>query len=555
MTRLALRSSDGGAKVGAERGGVGRSSRYGSDATRIQPSRHAVAVRDRAWESPVLLLPAFVVRRLQWQAWCSASVVLMVLSGCQTIPVGTDSPAPRVQHPTENRTGEPGLANTQAAPAPLENLAHQPAERGSAVGADTATGPVAMTADATPPEPPPIADLWDRLRRGHGMADLDHPLVAQHAQRFAQSRYFELRADRIRLYLPLIVEELQARRMPLELAMLPLVESALNPHARSHVGATGPWQFMAPTARRFELRQSRLVDDRKNLQAATRAALTYLETLHAQFGDWHLAMAAYNWGEGRVATAVARQRATGQPADFVALSARMPAETRNYVPQIMALAAIVDDPARFGATLPEVPDGNPLTEVDIDHDIDLDLAVRFSGMGRGEFLALNPSVKPPLVLAHATPRLLLPQDAADRFSAALRRHPGQTASWRAVRLARTQTVDAVARQHGASAAVLREINGIPKGSKPVAGSVLLVPHRVARGAAVDSDMVAQASLRLTPDVVRISVLAKPGETPRIIAKRHRVPVADLLRWNRLPARSANKPLRKRTSLALWVARK
>lgn len=471
---------------------------------------------------------------------------LLGLTGCQTLTlVADDAPAPSTVRPL------PG--DGDAAP---------PAGRSPT----TLAAPVAMPAsDAEPAaEPdvtpavadaePPVVDLWDRLRRGHAVPALDHALVAQHARHFARTNYFERRADRIRLYLPLIVDEIQARQMPLELAMLPLVESALDPHARSHVGATGPWQFMAPTARRFDLRQSRLVDDRKNLQAATRAALTYLQTLFAQFGDWHLAMAAYNWGEGRVAKAVARQRAAGQQADFVALMPHMPPETRHYVPQILALATLVADPAAFGLRLPDVPDGHTLTDVEIDHDIDLALALRFSGMTQADFLALNPSVKPPLVLAHATPRLLMPQDAAERFDDALQRHPGQTASWRAIRLTRTQTVDALARQHRVSSALLHQVNAIPRGSKPVAGSVLLVPHAVARGAAVDGALVAQASLRLTPDLVRLRVVARAGDTPRAVAQRHRVAVADLLRWNRLPPRSAGKPLRKKTPLTLMVAR-
>jgi membrane-bound lytic murein transglycosylase D len=392
------------------------------------------------------------------------------------------------------------------------------------------------------------------MRRGFAMPDLTYDLVDAHARRFARSDFFGKRADRIRLYLPLIIEELEARKLPLELAMLPLVESALNPQARSPVGATGTWQFMSPTARRFDLRQSRLVDDRQNLRQATRAALDYLQKLHEQFGDWHLAMASYNWGEGRVQAAVSRAQATGRAADFPGLAPRMPAETRNYVPQIVALARLVADPSRYATQLPAIPDGNPLTEVDLSHDSDLKLLMRFSGLSEREFLALNPAVRPPLVLAAATPRLLLPEDAAERFLQAQARHAGRTASWSVVRLDRTQPVDAIAAAHAASSATVRAVNQIPRGTKPVAGSVLLLPVAPAAGTRTSDDVVASASLKVAADTVQVHIQARPRETAADLARRAGVAVADLLGWNGLGAKSARKRLPAGKWLVLWVIR-
>ncbi len=397
-------------------------------------------------------------------------------------------------------------------------------------------------------------DLWGRLRRGFAVPALDHDLVNSHARRFAATGFVATRADRIRLYLPLIIEELEQRQMPLELALLPMVESALNPQARSPVGALGLWQFMAPTARRFELRTSRLVDDRKNLRQATRAAMDYLDKLHTQFGDWHLAMAAYNWGEGNVAKAVSRQRARGLAADFNALAPHMPAETRNYVPQIMALARLVSGPEPYGARLPEMPDGNPLVEVALTRDIDLSLAVRMAGISERDFLALNPAVKAPLILAAATPSLLLPLNAGIRLETALVAHPGKTASWSVQKLDHTQHVEAIAARLGTTANAVRAANDIPRGMKPMAGSALLLPIAAPAGSQTHADLVASASLQTTPDIVKVYIQAKPRETLADVARRSAVALTQLAQWNVIAVKRANQRLALGKVLMLWVQR-
>jgi len=397
-------------------------------------------------------------------------------------------------------------------------------------------------------------DTWGRLRRGFALPPLTHELATAHAQRFAQTNFMDKRADRLRLYLPLIVAELESRRMPLELALLPLVESSLNPQARSPVGALGTWQFMQPTANRFELRTSRLVDDRKNLLAATRAAMDYLQKLHAMFGDWHLAMAAYNWGEGRVQTAVKRQRARGLPTDFNALAPGMPAEKRNYVPQIDALRRLVDNPAAWGTTLPELPDGHPLEEVAITADIDLSLVLRFAGLTERNFLALNPAAKPPVVLGSATPRLLMPDDAARRFEAAMAAHQGKLSNWSVIKLTSTRPVEAIASQHGTSAAAVREANGITRGMKPLAGSVLLLPVAPQAGSRADEATVATAGLALAPDVVRVTTTARHDESLAQVARRVGVDTRALAAWNRIGPKKPGVRLREGLHLQLWVPR-
>lgn len=482
----------------------------------------------------------------------------LALSACQTLPLPEGRPAPPASPaPTAAVASPPPVGHGQAtqpaarpAPAPGASATVAPTAL-AASGGSAASGPAARS--AIPPELLASPDLWGRVRRGFAMPPLEHELVEAHARRFASTGFLAARADRVRLFLPLVVEELEQRQMPLELAMLPLVESALNPQARSPVGATGVWQFMAPTGRRFELRQSRLVDDRKNLREATRAALAYLSTLYAQFGDWHLAMAAYNWGEGNVARAAARQRALGEPVNFNTLAPRMPAETRNYVPQIMALAQIVAQPSAQGARLPELPDDNPLVEVDLARDMDLALLLRWAGLSEKEFLMLNAAVKPPLVLAQATPRLLLPLDAGLRFEKAQAQHKGHTTTWSVHRLDKTQPLQALAARFGVSEQALRQANDIAPGHKPVAGSAMLLPVAAPAGSQVPAALIAQASLQTTPDLVQVHTRTRAGDTLATLAQRHHVAVAQLAEWNGMPA-SPKRKFKAGQRLTLWVLR-
>lgn len=458
-----------------------------------------------------------------------AAFTALALTGCATprlerTPAAADAATPRIER------ASPPVAAVEAFVWPV------PARD------DIAMVPLGTSL----PEPTPLAaavsapaDLWDRLRRGFAMPPLDTPLAEGHARRFAAMGYLTQGQTRARRYLYFIVEEVERRGLPSELALLPFVESAMNPQARSPVGATGAWQFMPETGRRFDMRISRLVDDRKNVMASTRAALDYLQLLHAQFGDWHLALSAYNWGEGNVARARERNRARGLDDTYLAL--RMPEETRNYVPQLEALKRLVAAPQAYGATLPEMANRPYFQPVAVASDVDVALAIEWAGVGEAEFFALNPSVKRPLLMAAATPTLLLPFVAAERFAARQDMHSGKRAGWTAITLPSTQRVEAIAARHGTTPRILRDANGIASGMKPAAGSTLLVPafHGLARPVAAAT--VARASLSVVPDVVAVKLRARKGETLGALAKRSRLDAAELARWN--------KGLRSRSKLA------
>lgn len=391
-------------------------------------------------------------------------------------------------------------------------------------------------------------DLWARMRKGFALPPMESDLVERHAQRFERIRYFDQRASRIRQLMPVVVQAIEERKLPTELALVPLVESALNCSAKSVVAATGCWQFMPATAKDQQLMVSVLVDQRRDLLKSTEAALDYLQSLHQQTQDWHLAMAAYNWGIGRVLRLRDAARTNGQPTSFVALANRFPDETRNYVAQIEALKRIIlqadaDD-------LPEVPDQALIQTVRLTQDIDLALASRWAGISPEALLQLNHAIRPPVILAAATPEILLSAQAAERFLAAARQHRGPWASWTVVRTQGNAKLQDLARQYGTTAERLREVNGGTAGHKPTPGSAMLVPNK-GNYKQVSADLVAVAQRQWVPEVVRISIKARPKESLAQLAKRMRIGLPLLVSWN--PGLAANKPIKKGARVVLLVA--
>jgi membrane-bound lytic murein transglycosylase D len=266
------------------------------------------------------------------------------------------------------------------------------------------------------------ADLWERIRLGFAMPDLDHKLVAQQ-EAFYSSRPELLQAVvvRARRYLHFIVDELERRGMPTELALLPIVESGYNPMALSSAQASGLWQFIPSTGIRYKLEQNAHYDGRRDVIASTSAALDYLQFLHGyNHKDWHRALASYNWGEEAVARAVERNRARGLPGDFSSLT--VPDETRSYVPRLMALRNIVRNPAAYGVNLAEVPNEPVFTVVPIERDLEVRAAASLAGMAVDEFVSLNPAFNQGLIPAASRVGLVIPLDRTEVFKANFERY-------------------------------------------------------------------------------------------------------------------------------------
>ena len=257
-------------------------------------------------------------------------------------------------------------------------------------------------------------DLWERIRKGFAMPNLESDLVNDREQWYAQRPDYIIRmTERSRKYLHHIVEEIEQRGMPTELALLPFIESAFNPQAVSSAKASGMWQFMPATGRDFDLKQNAFRDDRRDIQASTRAALDYLQRLYNQFGDWHLALAAYNWGEGNVAKAIARNQKAGLETGYPDLT--MPMETRFYVPKLQAIKNIIAKPVQFQVKLSEVPNHPYFQSVPLPRDMDVTVAAKLAEVSLDDFKSLNPSAHRPVLLAAGTPQILLPWDNAEIF--------------------------------------------------------------------------------------------------------------------------------------------
>ena len=397
---------------------------------------------------------------------------------------------------------------------------------------------------------PPV-DIWERIRRGFAMPDLDSDLVRNREQWYASRPDYMLRmTERSRPYLFHVVEELERRNMPTELALLPFIESAFNPQAVSSAKAAGMWQFMPATGKYFDLKQNLFRDDRRDVLESTRAALDYLQKLYGMFGDWHLALAAYNWGEGSVGRALAKNRAQGKPLTYSDLS--MPTETRYYVPKLQAVKNIVAQPEAFNTQLPLIQNHPYFRSVPIERDIDVALAVKLANVRLEDFKALNPSMNLPVILAAGTPQILLPWDNATIFERNLQDHANRPLStWTAWQAPRTMKPEEAANQLDMSVALLRSVNNIPPRMLIKAGSTLLV-HRKGR---LDNDVTAHLAdngqLGLAPEVVlrRISVKARKGDSLASLAARHGVSATNMAAWNKL---KANSPVAAGQTLTILV---
>lgn len=344
-------------------------------------------------------------------------------------------------------------------------------------------------------------DLWERIRKSYKMPDLESDLVSDRTQWYASKPdYLQRMGERSGRYLYYIVEEIERRNMPMELALLPFIESAFNPQAVSSARASGMWQFMPATGKSFDLKQNAFRDDRRDVQASTRAALDYLERLYKMFGDWHLALAAYNWGEGNVGKAIARNQRAGLPTKYTDLN--MPMETRMYVPKLQAMKNIVGNPPQYGVTLTSIPNHPYFQSVPLPRDMDVSIIAKLAEISVDDFKALNPSASRPVLLAAGTQSILLPWDNAEVFQ---RNYETSTisrmASWTAWIAPANMKVAEAAKRVNMSEADFRAVNNIPPRMQIKAGSALLVP----RTSNVIEDVVARVAdngqLGLSPEAV------------------------------------------------------
>lgn len=394
-------------------------------------------------------------------------------------------------------------------------------------------------------------DLWERIRRGFAMPDLEHDLVRDREQWYAsRPEYMERMTARGSKYLFHIVEELERRNMPTELALLPYIESAYNPQAVSSAKAAGIWQFMPATGKSFDLRQNMFRDDRRDVLASTRAALDYLEQLHRMFGDWHLALAAYNWGQGNVGKAVKRNSSAGLSTSYAEL--KMPDETRYYVPKLQAVKNIVANPARYRTQLPDIGNHPFFDTVTLQRDMDVALIAQLADISEKDFRQLNPAVNKPVVLAGGNTTILLPWDNATLFEQRLAQHSGPLASWTVWTVPRNMSVSQIADRLNVDEGDLRDLNKIPPRMQLKAGSALLVPRQGEQDKDVPSHVadhgqillaqekppappprISAPAARAAAPARRSSIRVGKGDSLIGLARENGVSVENLAKWNGL----------------------
>jgi membrane-bound lytic murein transglycosylase D len=385
-------------------------------------------------------------------------------------------------------------------------------------------------------EPVVEPDLLVRLRSGFAL-DLttDDPAVVRERDWYARNqayldRVFQ-RADR---YLYYIVGEVEARDMPAELALLPIVESAFDPFAYSHGRAAGLWQIIPGTGRRLGLEQDWWFDGRRDVLEATRAALDYLEQLHQQFdGDWLLAVAGYNSGEGNVERALKKAAAAGRPRDFWGIKSYLPVETRTYVPRLLAVAELVADPAAAGVTLPALANEPHFDVVDTGGQIDMALAAELAGIDTAALYELNPGVNRWATRPEGPHRLLVPLGQADQFTTALAAlGERELVQWTRHRVKSGETIGGIADRYQTTPAVLREINSL-RGNTIRAGDYLMIPHALQSLDRYTQSADARAArTQSTPrNGERREHVVAAGESLWSISRAYDIDVRRLASWN------------------------
>ncbi len=322
-------------------------------------------------------------------------------------------------------------------------------------------------------------DIWERVRNGFQMRGTGDPSLVSDWENYYSSRqdYFGQMINNSSHFLYHVANEVERRGMPLEIALLPMIESAYNPVAYSSAHASGIWQFIPSTGKNYGLKQNWWYDGRRDVIAATGAALDYLQVLHGMFNDWELALAAYNWGEGAVQRAIDRNQAKGLGTDYLSLAAGMPAETRNYLPKLLAVKNIIANPARFGLTLAAVPNEPYFEIVTVKRHIDVTVAARFAGMSVDEFKFLNPAHNKPVINANSAETLVLPKPNVAAFMTNMGQHENKPLVAMKTHTVRAgELPQAIAEQYGISVNELNSLNNIGARRRIATGQTLMVPN-------------------------------------------------------------------------------
>lgn len=376
----------------------------------------------------------------------------------------------------------------------------------------------------------PQNDLWVRMRTRFSLGNPPGLEISDYEKNFGSQRFINQIVERSQRYLYYILGEVERRGMPAEIALVPIVESAFDPDAYSHKHAAGLWQFIPATGKAFGLEQNWWHDERRDIVAATDAALDYLQMLHRMFGNWQLALAAYNWGQGALLKVIDEDHGGEKTVNFTAI--RMPAETRQYVAKLLAIRNIIAHPGRYGVRLTPIPNRPYFEQIELTEQIDVHLVARLAGISEKEFNALNPAYNRPVIrISNAPRRLLLPVANVMNFVKNMENYDKELVSWRIYEVKQAETLQELAQRYRIDLSKLAEINGLRLQSALKSGQLLLVPR--------DGRSTRERTyLAYGPDGIshqtgsgQLIHVVRKGETLHGIAKRYGINIKTILSWN------------------------
>lgn len=478
--------------------------------------------------------------------FCAFSYIVLVVTGCSQL-----APTPSANSLTDASDHQSLHLSTKTDTTDT----HTPAATSEDAVADVlAFDPMCQVTAEQWLEFPPVdyTNLWNRVRAGYQLTYTDNARINSQLTWYAKNQsYFDRVTERASRYLHSIVGKIEERDMPMELALLPIVESAFDPFAYSPGRASGMWQFIPGTGRRYGLAQNFWYDGRRDVEASTDAALDYLSDLHKHFdGDWLLALAAYNTGEGNVKKAIRRNQAAGKPTDFWSLD--LPRETEAYVPQLIAVSKIVANPDAFNLTLTPIPNHPYYHIVDIESQIDLARAAEMAELEMDDLYLLNPGFNKWATDPSGPHRLLLPVDKAEVFSKKLQELPReQRVQWQSYTIKNGDSLLKIANQFNTSVATLKQVNNI-RGNTIRAGKTMLIPTASAEGEHYAySDEQRLERIQSTPREGRqkVTYTVKPGDSFWKIAQLYSVNANNVAKWNGLAPRDK---LQIGQNLVIWI---
>lgn len=478
------------------------------------------------------------------------TAIILLLGGCTAIAPQNEQQVASVSTPIQTAAA-PAVTGDADYPAQLLTTADTPATN-SQPSAETNTPDTLQLTEITTTDLVTAAPLniWDRIRAGFALPDIDHPRIDRELVWYASHQeYLDRVVERATPYMYYIVEQLDANNIPLEIALLPIVESAFQPFAYSHGRASGIWQFIPSTGRRYGLKQDWWYDGRRDVYAATQSAIKLLSLLRDEFnGDWMLALAAYNSGGGNVQKAIRKNQRKHKPTDFFSLD--LPPETQYYVPKLLALKKLINNPFMYNVQLARIDDAPYFERIDIDSQIDLALAAELAEMDLDDLYELNPGFNRWATSPDGPHHLLIPLDNADTFKDNLQDYPSdKRIKWVRHKIRTGETISTIATSYHTSIDVIKNVNHMHN-NRLRAGQELTIP--VASKELSSYTLSANQRKRSTQNTPRVGLkithTIQAGDTLWDLAQRHKVGVRQLAKWNGMAPRD---PLVPGQNIVIW----